>query len=689
MIGQVITDTQGEPVDNNGNKLAESSYQPPDEVKKLFAKVQQDYQIAYMLQHRPFDEFDGYSLLDRARMDQRLFASYVGCEYVPKNRSWQWKGRKNTSRNKLIKILSRAIAGMLFPYVYAKNEQNEEDKMTARVMRILIEDHLKKAGYKMKFLYMIMSALVNPAVFVEIEYLEILQKVKRGIAGGKVEILNVVDELLSGLAINVIPIDEIMLCDFYSGTGRVQSLPVILRVRRIPWDQARGIYAGKYFDDNGKDLFDFVEAGKTRVVLTGQENQTLFDVEWSEADRNYVQVISAKYRSEDLEVEWVGGVGMFNYKDCYNTNPFKHRRMVLTNLDGNQEWLSIPVYNVAMSGFEPLDPVGRFAYYKSGAFKEYWDDQWLNKMDAFLYNGTALEAAKPIFLAGVGKVDTTVLFPGATIGMPMGATATPYSTNPNLAAVYQAVQMAKDDLADSMSSEAVNPDDQQANVTATQTDAAVAQVKLFFTCFSLMIADLIEQVGGMAMDCVIQNATVPELDYSVPEAISAKYKAYLVKANEKGKDITNHIVFTDKHSRKKMTKGMKNKIEGKMYDDNGGAKASKYLYEVNPYAFARTTYTMFIDSDKIVLKSLGTDRKDKMADFNVLADPRIAPFTDQQAVANEIIEEFSFDEDPDKFKKKAGGPNDMMNAVMGNNTGQPGAGVGAPQPQQRQPLPVQ
>lgn len=681
MIGQIITGADGNPLDNSGNKLSQSAYNPPDVVKQLFAKVQADYQIGFMLQNKGFEEFDGYSLLQRTRLDQQLFASYVGCQYVAKNKSWRWQGRKNTSRNKLIKILSRAIAGMLFPYVHAKNEQNEEDKMTARVMRILIEDHLKKAKYKMKFLYMIMSALVNPAVFVEIEYLEIMQKVKRGIAGGKIEILNIVNELVSGLALNIIPIDEILLTDFHSGTGQVQTQPVILRVQRISYDQARGRYAGKYKDENGKDLFDYVEAGKTRIVMSGQDNQTLFDIDWSEADGNFVQVITAKYRSEDLEVDWVGGVGMFEYKDCYNTNPFKHRRMVLAEVDGKQEWLSVPVYNIAMSGFEPLDPAGRFAWYKSGAFKEYWDDQWLNKMDAFLYDGTAMEAGKPIFLSGVGKVDNTVLFPYATVGMPAGATATPYSTSPNLAAVYQAVQMAKDDLADSMSSEAVDPSSTDAQKTATEVDAQVAQVKLFFTCFSLMIADLIEQIGALSMDCIIQNTTVPQLDYSVPEAISAKYKAFLVKGKEKGKDITNHIVFTDKHAGKKMTKSQKDKIEGDMYEANGGASPTKHLYQVSPYHFARTTYTMYIDSDKIVIQSLGQDKKQKLTDFNVLADPRVAPFTDQQAVADEVIEEFSFGEDPDKFKKKGNGPNDMMNAVMGASGG---AGVGAPQ--QKQPL---
>jgi hypothetical protein len=48
--------------------------------------------------------------------------------------------------------------------------------------------------------------------------------------------------------LHILPIDEILLSDYYSGTCDIQKQPNIFRVRRIPYDQARAIYAGKYFD---------------------------------------------------------------------------------------------------------------------------------------------------------------------------------------------------------------------------------------------------------------------------------------------------------------------------------------------------------------------------------------------------------------------------------------------------------
>ena len=188
MIANIITDKKGNPLGAEGKKLAVSSYNPPEDIKKLFARVQKDYDIAWRLQHRGFQEFDGVSLLERTRIDQETFGAYVGIAIEPTSKQWRWKGRKNTARNKIIGILAHLISGMLFPYCYAYNEESEEDEMTAKVMRILIEDHLKKADYEIKFLYMVTSALVNPAVHIEIEYVEAIQRIKEKMSNGKYKV---------------------------------------------------------------------------------------------------------------------------------------------------------------------------------------------------------------------------------------------------------------------------------------------------------------------------------------------------------------------------------------------------------------------------------------------------------------------------------------------------------------------
>lgn len=658
-----MTDKDGMPVDGNGKKLTTSVYNPPEEVKKLFAQVQQDYGNAWRLQHRSFDEFDGISLLDRARLDQQTFGAYVGATIEPLTKQWRWKGRKNTARNKVIGILAHVISGMLYPFCYAYNEENEEDEMTARVMRILVEDHLKKADYEMKFLYMITSALVNPAVLVEVEYVEAIQKIKEKGADGKMKVTEAVDMLLSGIGLNIIPIDQLLLADFY--TMDLQRQPNICRVRRISYDEARSIYAGKY-KSGDKDAFDFVQAGMTKMMMAGQEHQTLYDIEWTEADQNYVQEITMYYRPEDLEVTFVGGVFMGNEEDVYNNNPFKHRRM---SMIGN-EYKTIPVYPFAKTGFEPLDPAGRFAYFKSACFKEFWDDAAQNRMHQLAYDGTYLDVIKPLFMSGIAKVDQTVMVPGATIGMPQGATVTPYSLGPNLQAALNMMRVEQEDLSESTQDQLMSGIAQK-GVTATASMKAEQNAKVIMQVFAVMITDLVKQIGELVIDNILLHTTVGEVDATVPEALQMKYRTILAKGKQGGKEVTNRIEFDSSLMGMDLSKEKANDLEWDMYEKAGGANSKQVHYRVNPYKFARTQFSLFVDPDQIISRSMGTDQLKKDRAFNLLTDPRVAPYINQQEVIKEfVVKEYS-DGDPDRFLKKPEEiESDMLSQVMGAG-GQP------------------
>jgi hypothetical protein len=662
MIGQIVLDKDGVPLSNGGKSLEQSKYIPPTEVMKLFARVQRDYQTAWNLQHKPLDEFDGYSLLQRAKLDQETFAAFVGIQYEAAHKRWRWKGRKNAARNKLIGILAHLLAGMLFPFVYAQNEKDEEDKTTARVMRILIEEKLKKAGYELKFFYSVLCALVNPAVFVEVEYVMEMTNIRQRMKDGTMTVKQVVDELVSGLLLHLIPIDEILPGDYYSGTGDFQALPFYFRERRIPYDKARGMFEGKHFYEE-KDLFDYVRAGHTKVMTGTNETQTLFDVESDDADANYVQLLTVKYRKEDLELTWVGGVGMFDHVKPYD-NPIKHRRMAMDEETG--EFYSIPLYNVAMSGFEPIDPAGRFLWFKSGAFKEYWEDKKITELDRLLIDGIKLDVIKPMFLSGVAKIDQSAMAPGATVAMPQGANAIPYQLGPNLVAAHNAITQASQDMAESTQDKVMQGITEK-GITATQTVEAKQNARIFLGVFGFMIANLVKQIGELAMDCTIQHETVGNLDQLSDGSFSMKYRTVLAKGKEKGKNVTNRIIFTDEFMGRKYTKKQIEDKEWALYEKSGGEKSDQRIWMINPYRFARTRYSMYVDADQIVMHSMGADRLEKDRAFEKMMDPRVMPFIDPEAVVTDfILEEYS-DGDPDRYKRKEG-QEEMIEAMLGQAT---------------------
>lgn len=660
MIGQIITDDKGFPIDGDGNALTQSSYNPPDEIKRLFSRVQTDYQTGWLLQNRPFREFDGYSLLERTKLDQETFGAYVGAEFVPQQKKWRWKGRKNTARNLVIGILAHILAGMLFPYCEAYNEDDKEDKMSAKVMQLLIEDYLKRAGYELKFLFMMTSALVAPAVFVEVETIEALQKIKVKNKEGKYEIKETIDILLSGLNLNIVPIDSLLLGDFY--TFDIQRQPFILKIRRIPYDEAKSIYKGKYFID-GKDQFDFVKAGATKIFLSGNSQQTLYDVDWTEADGDFVQEITAYYRSEDLEVSFVGGVymGEFNKdnpKEIYNCNPFRHRRMSVVS----KEWVSIPVYPFAKSGFEPLDPSGRFAYYKSACFKEFWDDASLNRAYQLAQDGMSLDVMKPVFISGVAKIDSSVMVPGATVGLPPGSNVTPYQLGPNISAALDILRQNNDDL--SLSTQSPQQSGvAKPGITATASIKAEQNAKIILSVFGVLIADLVKQIGMLTMDDIIMHSTIGEVDRLVPNSLKVSFMKFVMRGKESGKDITNHIEFSNDIP---TSEKEREEQEWKMFYEYGGMSATQMKYKVDAYKFARTQFSLYMDADMIVSRSMGTDQLRKERAFNILMSPQVMPFINPEAVVDKfVLEEYS-DGNPDEFKRKQE-DNAMLDNVM--NTG--------------------
>lgn len=659
MIASTVTnDKDGEPMDELGNKLAKSAYQPSQEVMELYARVQKDYDLAYGLQNRPFEEFDGYSLLQRSRMDQQTFGAYVGAQFDSVQNRWRWKGRKNTARNKVIGILAHVISGMLFPMVYAYNEENEEEALSARVMRILVENHLKKANYEEKFLFMMTSALVNPAVFVEVEYVEAIQKIKVR-EGNQWKIEEAVDELLSGIGLNILPIDSVMLGDFF--TYDLQRQPFIIKVRRISYDEARSIYKGKHIID-GVDQFDYVQAGMTRVLM-GHENKTLYDLDWTGADSNFVQEVTFYYRPEDAEFTFVSGVFMGETEDMYKRNEFKHRRMSVVK----DKYTTIPVYPFAKTGFEPLDPAGRFAYYKSACFKEFWDDAAQNRMHQLAFDGTFLDVIKPIFMTGVAKVDSTVMVPGATIGMPAGASVTPYQLGPNLQAALQMMRVEEEGLSES-TQDALMSGIARPGVTATASLKAEQNAKVIMSVFSTMIASLVTQIGQLVMDDIICYTTIGEVDAQVPESLRMKYRTIKVQNTEDGKDVTNKIEF--KTEMMNITEEQARKKEWELFEKNGGMDAKTFNYEVDPYKFARTQFSMYVDPQIIISRSMGTDQLRKERAVQLLMSPAVAPYVNQQKVVDKfILEEFS-DGDIDEFRPEEP---DMISQIMGQSPASPQA----------------
>jgi hypothetical protein len=88
-----------------------------------------------------------------------------------------------------------------------------------------------------------------------------------------------------------------------------------------------------------------------------------------------------------------------------------------------------------------------------------------------------------------------------------------------------------------------------------------------------------------------------------------------------------------------------------MFDKNGGVDAKTYEYRVNPYKFARCSFSMYVDPQIIVSRSLGTDTLRKERTMNMLLNPAVLPYINMPEVIQEFMLKDYDSGQPEKFMK--------------------------------------
>ncbi|KKK72800.1 hypothetical protein LCGC14_2900260, partial [marine sediment metagenome] len=308
-----------------------SAYQPSRDVKTLTEQIKGDYMIGDEILHRPFEEFNGLSLIDRMNQDQATWLSWNPDQSLNPESDWRFTGIRPMTRNRVISTAAHLTSQLVIPMIHAQNDQDEEDKEAAYVMRDLLEYNIQHSNYEPAFLYGVISALVNPITYFKVSYSYATQEV-----WDKNKKKTVEDDELSGFQFFLIPADEILIGNAYEHD--IQKQPFIIHKRYISYDTAKGLY-GHHAN------WDFITPGVNAIY--NDDDGLMYDVD----DDNKILVEEATYysRRNDTEVPFVNGVYMGN--ENTEKNPMTHR----TNRGK-------PKYPLASFGAEPVDGMRFFAY---------------------------------------------------------------------------------------------------------------------------------------------------------------------------------------------------------------------------------------------------------------------------------------------------------------------------------------
>jgi hypothetical protein len=580
-----------------------SGYQPSEAIRELTLLVKRAYQDGMEIQETPFKEFNNMTLLQRMSVDQRAWLSQTPPAFEGED-DWRWNGVRPITRNRVISVAAHLTAQLLVPNVFAQNEFDEEDRAVAEVMKDLIEYNIKRSNYDTTFLFGVIGALVNPVSFFKVEYAEAFQEIWDD--GGNKE--RVIDDMFSGFQNSLVSPDDVLIENVYQFDLQKQDW-IIEKKGYMSIGQAEALY-GEY------ENFEYVQPGIKAILHDDNKFYATEDV-----NDSLVEHICFKNRRKDLEIYFVGGIYMGNPNTEYN--PFTHR----TNKNR-------PKYNLAKFGYEPIDTM-KFFYYKSLVSKMSNDQEATDRQWQMYFDATFLSTFPPTITMGAGKIDRSVIAPATNTELGQNATITPLNiANPGVA--LSALHEAERSITESSQDPALAGMAGDVQQTARQSILLQQNAETGLGLASKMIATVVKQVGELMVDNIIRYQSIGEVAELTGETT---YKSFLIDGKVKGgQNRTSHIRFTDRFAGKEMTQDEKEMEEYKMLDGSGDEKD---IAEVNPSLFARMSYLITIDADKMLQKNDAFERAFKLETYDrAIANPLVQQDMDSM---QKITRDFLFE----------------------------------------------
>ena len=644
-------------------QLKVSLYKPTDEEMMVREMIVKHFTYGDLNMRKPRREFNDLSLLVRAQIDRMSFNSYQPNDGDPLegNVSLAWKSNamRPTARNKVISIAAHATARMLFPKVFAWDEESEDEEDAAQVMEDLMEWSGQQSNYPQTGLYATINSLVEPASIVYTDYSETYRRIKseKG-PDGKWVWKEVLDDTLSGFQDAIVPVDELYIENFYEHDIQKQGWLIWRRVQSYSFLEAKYGHLPN---------FQYVKPGVQ--IIFDDANRLFYEVYDSNLRQQMGEEVIYWNRTNDLKLIMVNGVLLTPHD---NPNPRQDK-----------------LYPFVKFGYELIDG-GRFFYYKSLVFKMGQDAKVINTLYQMIMDGTYLQLFPPMVNRGGEIIGSDVLIPGAitTLSSP-DADMRPLTTNNNIGAGITALGQVEASINETsqdtwMSGANMQRGRQPAYVASIIQQNANTLLGLFIQMISLFV----QNFGKLRMGDILQYMTIVDVQ-NIEDNGELVFKAFLLHNKEtEGKKVTKKIQFDQSVPES----GDELQESYKTLEQSGGLKANHELWRINPEKFRNLNFMIAINPD--VLDPMSTELEKQ---YNLEAYDRGIqnPALDPAEVTKEfLLSNYKKSQrNPDRFMAKGQNPGNTQDPLalaqqVGLNNGMPLPGGKKPVPTPQTPSPA-
>ncbi len=589
-----------------------SDYSPSEAVKALTAEIRQAFYLGYITQNKPRREFNDLSLMTRMTADKMAFNTYQSNDgdspegdYTD---SWKSRAVKPVIRNKILSIAAHVTARLLFPRVFAYNQQDDEEQNAAIVLESLNEWVADKSNYAQTSLYAVITSLWSPAAIVCKDYVETYRQVKRKKkAGGGYEMETILDETLSGFIDEVVPVDELFIENFYEKDIQKQGWLIRRKVQTYTLLNAK--YGNKY------ENFKYVKPGVQTIFVDA--NRLFYDVYDTNMRPYECEEITFWRKSDDIKIIMVNGV-MLTTPD--NPNPRNDKQ-----------------YPFVKFGYSVIDE-GKCFYYKSLAFHMGPEAKIINTLYPLFIDGAYLSVMPPMINIGNDVIGADVIIPGSvTTLVDPSSDLKPLSIGQNsdgIKTAMNALQKVEENINESSAEPLQRVEQQGGDVTAYQISKIEQNANTVLGLFVKMVSEYVRAFGILQMGDILQYLTIPQAQsIGGTEESPLVYKTFYLYNKGQGSR-TRKIKFDNALPEGEVSHADLLQESFKVLQEQGGPDAKSELYKVNPALIRNLKYMVTISPDILNPMSEELERAFKLEEY----DRAIAnPILDQEEVTKVFL----------------------------------------------------
>lgn len=613
-------------------KNEKSVYDPGEDERAIRQMVIRHFQYGYTTMYKPRVEFNDLSTLGRDQVDFLAWNTYQpnnGDAYPGDQvNGWRSNAIRPIERNKAISVAAHATAKLLYPKIFAFDQQSQSQEDAARVISDLMQWTAERYDYAYTALKAVIQALVAPAAIVYSEYAETYREVKRERnADGTWKKSKELDETMSGFRDHIVPVDELYIENFFEPDIQKQGWLIWRRV------QDHQIMKEKY-----GHLPNFQHVKPGMQCFFNDANQGFYYVYDPELRNLMDEEVLYFNRSMDLMLAMVNGVLVTSHD---NPNPRNDK-----------------LYPFSKFGYELIN--ARCFYYKSLVFKVSHDANIINTIYPMVIDGTYLNIMPPFFSLGGEIIGSDVIVPGqvTTLSDP-NSQLQPIKVATDIKSGMEAMFKVEESI--NQTSEIPISPERGGDQTAYETAKREQERNTVLGLFIQMIANFIKQFGVIRLGDILQYMTIAQADKITDDA-ELVYRTFLVSVKDHGaKHSKRRIKFDNSLSSSDLSPQQKLMESFKTLKEQGGLETDTELCRVNPELIRNLQYMVVSSPDVLNPRSEDVER---MYGLEIYDRAIQNPTVDQE----EVTRDFLFGgyaksaKNPDKYLKKQTPGGNMLGA---------------------------